>query len=67
MTLIVGILREILGLFVEDVGYAVAILAWVGVCAVVIPFIDVPFRGLILAGGLSAILVIGVRRGTVGR
>jgi hypothetical protein len=64
MNLVVGVLRELLGLFVEDVGYAVAILGWVAVCAIVIPLLDPPFRGIVLAAGFCAILMIGVRRAT---
>jgi hypothetical protein len=60
MNLVAGVLRELLGLFVEDVGYAGAILAWVAVCAVVIPLLDPPFRGIVLAAGFCAILMIGV-------
>ena len=64
MNAIAAIFREVLGLFVEDVGYAAAILGWVGVCAVVLPVLDAPLRGIILVTGLSAILVIGVYRAT---
>ena len=55
--------REIAGLFVEDAGFALGILAWVVLAALVLrdPAGD-PWRGAVLLGGLLALLVENVLR-----
>jgi hypothetical protein len=53
------ILREILGLFVDDGSFALLILVWLGLTALLLPYLGwVPRgRGLILFVGLAAILM----------
>jgi membrane protein implicated in regulation of membrane protease activity len=53
------IFREIFGLFVDDVSFAVLILVWLGLTALLLPHLGwVPrWRGFILFFGLAAILM----------
>ncbi|TMG90944.1 MAG: hypothetical protein E6H72_09965 [Betaproteobacteria bacterium] len=56
--------REIAGLFIEDAGFALGILAWVALAAFVLrelPFGD-PWRAAILLAGCLALLVENVLR-----
>ena len=50
---------EIYGLFVDDGRYALAIVAWVGIAALILPRLDAPVsaNALILFAGLLLILV----------
>jgi hypothetical protein len=54
-----AIVREILGLFVDDGSFAFLILAWLGLTVFLVPHLGwVPrWRGLILFSGLAAILM----------
>ena len=54
-----GILRELLGLFVDDGSFAFLILAWLGLTVFLLPHWGwAPrWRGLILFAGLAAILM----------
>lgn len=53
------ILHEILGLFVDDLTFAVAIIAWLGITWFLLPHLGrvSPWNGLILFAGLACILV----------
>ena len=53
------IAAEVFGLFVDDGSFAVALLVWVALTALLLPHIDVsPWaKGPILFAGLAAILV----------
>jgi hypothetical protein len=53
------IFREIFGLFVDDGSFALLILVWLGLTALLLPYLGwVPrWRGLILFVGLAAILM----------
>jgi len=56
--------REIAGLFIEDAGFALGILAWVALAAFVVrelPLAD-PWRAAILLAGCLALLVENVLR-----
>ena len=56
--------REVAGLFIEDAGFALGILAWVALAALVVrelPFGD-PWRAAILLAGCLALLVENVLR-----
>ena len=55
---------ELLGLFVDDVGFAGPILIWVVVAAVVLPRLGLPgaVPAVVLFAGLLAILVAGAVR-----
>lgn len=52
------IFREIFGLFVDDVSFALKILVWLGLTAFLLPYLGwAPrWRGFILFVGLAAIL-----------
>ena len=58
MTWVRTILREILGLFVDDGHFAILILAWVTVVVFLLPHLGLAlrWRGLILFVGLATIL-----------
>ena len=62
MSWIRTILREIFGLFVDDAGFALAILAWLAVVGLVFPRLGVSsaWDGAILFAGLALILVESV-------
>jgi hypothetical protein len=53
------IFREIFGLFVDDVSFALLILVWLGLTALLLPYLGwVPrWRGVILFLGLATILM----------
>ena len=55
---------EALGLFVDDVGYAISILAWLFAAWVLLPRLDLPpsAKGAILFVGLAAILIESAAR-----
>lgn len=55
---------EIFGLFVDDGSFAVAILVWVGLVALILPRADIPTaaKGPVLVVGLVAILVESATR-----
>lgn len=55
-------LRELVGLFVEDVWYALAILVWIVCCALLFGHLDAGLRGAVLFLGLAAVLLIEVVR-----
>lgn len=64
MTLLKSLIHETIGLFVEDEFLALAILAVVGVTALIIydTPTDAVSPGLILLGGCIAVLLVGVWR-----
>ncbi len=64
MRIVTGAFRELVGLFVEDAGFAVAILGWIVLAAVALRYIDPGWRGAVLAGGFIVILLAGVARAT---
>jgi membrane protein implicated in regulation of membrane protease activity len=53
------VLRGILGLFVDDGIFAVAILVWIGVASLALPHLNVAhdWSGVVLFAGLAVILV----------
>ncbi|MBU6499526.1 MAG: hypothetical protein KGJ41_16770 [Rhodospirillales bacterium] len=51
------ILSEILGLFVDDGAFAVAILAWIALLWWLAPWLTPTLRGPLLFAGLAAILL----------
>jgi hypothetical protein len=59
-----SIAREVIGLFVDDGSFAVAILAWLALAVVVLPRAGLGARvaGPVLFAGLAAILVASVLR-----
>ena len=59
MSILKAALREVFGLFVDDGSYAVAILAWLALCWLVLPHLPSlgPWAGLILFAGLAGVLV----------
>jgi hypothetical protein len=59
-----SIAREVIGLFVDDGSFAIAILAWLALAVVVLPRAGLWTRvaGPVLFAGLAAILVASVLR-----
>jgi hypothetical protein len=59
-----NILREILGLFVDDGSFALAILIWLAVVRWATPHLNIPARatGIILFAGLALILTESATR-----
>jgi hypothetical protein len=59
MRRITPVLRELLGLFVDDAAFALTILAWLTAFALLLPQIPLPlsWRGILLFTGLAVILV----------
>ena len=53
------VLRELLGLFVDDARFALTVLAWLAVFPLLLPHVPVPlsWRGALLFTGLAVILV----------
>jgi hypothetical protein len=51
------IFAELIGLFVDDERFAIAILAWLALCWLILPHLPGPAAPLILTGGLIAILL----------
>jgi hypothetical protein len=64
MRVVAGALRELLGLFVEDAGYAFAILGWVAIASVAFRYVDPVWRGAVFAAGFIVVLLTGVIRAT---
>jgi hypothetical protein len=56
--------REVLGLFIDDGRFALAILAWLAIMALVSALAPLPgpMRGPLLFAGLAAILAVSCRR-----
>ena len=64
MTWLKNIVREIFGLFVDDVSFALAILLWLAVTRWVMPHLNIPSRltGVLLFAGLALILAESAAR-----
>jgi hypothetical protein len=60
VNLIAGIARELIGLFVDDGMLAVAIVAVVGIAAIVASIIPGLTAGVVLLGGLLFVLLANV-------
>ena len=59
-----SIAREVVGLFVDDGSFAIAILVWLVVCVALLPRVAAGARwaGLALFAGLAVILIASVLR-----
>ena len=59
-----SIAREVVGLFVDDGSFAVAIVTWVVICVVALPRVAAGARwaGPALFAGLALILIVSVLR-----
>jgi hypothetical protein len=64
MTWLKNIFREIFGLFVDDVSFALAILLWLAVTRWVMPHLNIPptLTGILLFAGLALILAESAAR-----
>jgi hypothetical protein len=64
MRWIQSVAREVVGLFVDDGNFAVAIVAWLAVCVVSLPRVAIGahWAGLTLFAGLALILIESVLR-----
>jgi hypothetical protein len=60
-----ALLRELVGLFIDDGSLAVSVLVWVALCGIVAPSLGVTplWRGVALAAGLAALLLENAYRG----
>ncbi len=58
--------RKLYGLFVDDLGFAVAIAAWIVLSLVLLRFLEPGARGIVLFAGFALILVASVQRGARG-
>jgi len=56
-------LKKLYGLFVDDLGYALAIAGWIVLAVALLRFLDPVARGIVLFAGFAAILVVSVQRG----
>lgn len=59
-----AVIREVLGLFVDDVGFAAGIVLWLAVAGLALPRLGLPdsVPPLLLFAGLAAILIAGALR-----
>lgn len=64
MSRVVEILREIVGLFIDDGSLAIAILVWVAIVALLLPALGLPevWRAILLFVGCVVILIENVAR-----
>ena len=64
MKIVIGVLKELSGLFIEDLGYSIAIGAWVAFVAIASHTIPMnpAWRGPVLYFGLVCILIENVMR-----
>jgi hypothetical protein len=62
MSVVIGVLRELYGLFVEDAGFASAILVWTALFALGAHYVGGVTLGPVLFAGFAAILLVAVRR-----
>ena len=64
MSRLTEILREIVGLFIDDGSLAIGILAWVAIVALVLPALGLPevWRAILLFAGCAVILIENTAR-----
>lgn len=64
MTWLKTIFKELVGLFVDDGSFAIAIVAWLALLWLLLPQLPIPapWHGVILFAGLLAILIESVLR-----
>ncbi len=63
MNAVAAILRELAGLFIDDGALAALAVAWIVICAVVLPAVVPPLGcALLLFAGLAAALAFSVMR-----
>jgi hypothetical protein len=62
MNVVATALRELYGLFVDDLAYAIAIAAWIVVAVLFVRFVDAGIRGPLLFSGFAVILIASVVR-----
>lgn len=62
MNIVLGIAREVYGLFVESGWYALAILVWIGISAALVTIAGPRAGAFLLVAGLAAVLVFDVIR-----
>jgi hypothetical protein len=63
------IVREFIGLFIDDGRLAITVLGWIAICGLLLPTLRSrsPLQGAILFIGLALILVESVLRGSKAR
>jgi hypothetical protein len=64
MKTVIGVLKELAGLFVEDLGYSIVIVLWITLVAAALPKVplDPVWRGPVLYGGIVVVLIENVTR-----
>jgi hypothetical protein len=62
MTAVSFTLKKLYGLFVDDLGYALAIAGWLVLALVLLRVLDPSLRGPVLFGGFALILIASVQR-----
>jgi hypothetical protein len=55
-------MKKLYGLFIDDLGFALAIAAWIVIALLVLRFLDASARGPVLFVGFALILIAGVQR-----
>jgi hypothetical protein len=58
--------QKLYGLFVDDLGYALAIAAWIVLSLALLRFLDPGARGPVLFAGFALILIASVQRAARG-
>lgn len=58
--------QKLYGLFVDDLGYALAIAGWIVLSLALLRFLDPVARGLVLFAGFALILIASVQRAARG-
>jgi hypothetical protein len=59
-------IKKLYGLFVDDLGYALAIAGWIIVALIGLRFLDPVARGIVLFAGFALILIASVQRAVRG-
>jgi hypothetical protein len=59
-------LKKLYGLFVDDLGYALAIAGWIVLAVGFLRFVDPLARGIVLFVGFASILIVSVQRAARG-
>ncbi len=55
-------LKKLYGLFIDDLGFALAIAAWIVISLLVVHVLDASVRGPVLFAGFALILIASVQR-----
>jgi hypothetical protein len=59
-------IKKLYGLFIDDLGYALAIAGWIVVALIGLRVLDPAARGIVLFAGFALILIVSVQRAVRG-